>query len=1316
MMKARSKILAGLLMAVMLVTMIVPASAATVADVSYTGNGVTMPFPMAGELTTNVTLEGEGEAQLIVALYDKDGRLVSTKLSNGDLSATLDIPNLDAYTVKTFVWDSAAGEMIPYELPEEKLAIKLNANGYIKRAVLDWKLLNAVPAEGAVYEIYRNGSKIAETTSGGYIDEIEPGTYTYQVKCGNAASNAAEAEVVDYVPAGEEEESGNEFDMYALPGEVEDNAAEGVKDTEVGVTQVTYVSGGSYSILLPAEECTDESVAAVLAENNLSYFDMSLSDGAAKHVTGVEGTDSTTGETVAKNTWYTTRYVRGSEVVGGAAANRHFSPGFINFNLDNFTTSDNKVELKIEYLDVGTANLGLRWCTTGSSSAVNFPRTNTGEWKTITYTISDLDISGTALLSGKADIRVEANGVDTYVSGIWARKPGVVSYTIPGETEHTATGTGDTNVGMYQFYFANAILQPASASTDEEMTQFLSDNNIGYFEPSGSDAGVMHVPNVEDKEGVVKNTWFTTMNARSGKLSDPQRKTSPGFIYFTMENLTVDDTNVDITVEYLDVGTTALGLCWCTDSSNGNTKVTIPRTDTGVWKKHTFNITNLNVTGIALQNGKADFRVEANSVDTYIASVTVKNVTNAAEADPFYANYMPIDSAETAEIRNADELYPEGISITFENGAAVSNGIEVKTNNSDGSYSIVDNYVTTIEHPSTERTSRTMIYLGADHDYLWGAMDPYVAVEITYLDSLAGGTISMHYNTTDTTVKAAVTGDYKGTSAITMTGDNEWKTATFVLPDAGFIGTQNAGADCRIVMGGGDVNNDHLKISKIVMKNMSHREVTGRTAENDKMKIYIASDSIAARWADDHAAGIVGWGMRLPNYLDGSVEVVNYAIAGRSTLNFPNMPAIYEQADANDYVLIGFGHNDSMSDPARHTTVDEYKQNLRNFVANIRQTRATPVILSVIPTYIVSTDLYGVFENSSSADGIEAYRDAAIEVAKELKVPYIDVTEKFRAQLTSLGSTAERAAYYADEGSDRRVHLTDAGATALARIIAEGLLESTEIHALKEHITVTDVPQIFLAADSIGQPLPSNFSDPLQVGFGMVLGNFFNEDVLIYNKAKGGKSTRSFINDIDCTASDVYDGRMAAIDEAAQPGDYLIVCLGINDMQTNTARPLQWTYPDAERVTDDTSYRYNLKQFAKFAEERGMKLVFMTPTYSCTFSDGVLVDSTSSSIGYGEKWGREDYRQAMREVGAELGIPVIELAAKQKELLEAWGSDAASTQFFADGTHPTQVGAEELCKIIAREIAAGSAADDTLAGLAELLDETADTTQGTPAE
>ena len=96
-----------------------------------------------------------------------------------------------------------------------------------------------------------------------------------------------------------------------------------------------------------------------------------------------------------------------------------------------------------------------------------------------------------------------------------------------------------------------------------------------------------------------------------------------------------------------------------------------------------------------------------------------------------------------------------------------------------------------------------------------------------------------------------------------------------------------------------------------------------------------------------------GWGMMLPNFVDDSFRVVNYAQNGRSTKSFIDRglwDKVYDALRPGDYVFIQFGHNDAKADdPERYAPAfGAYQDNLRQFVRGAREKGATPVLLTPV--------------------------------------------------------------------------------------------------------------------------------------------------------------------------------------------------------------------------------------------------------------------------------------------------------------------------------------------------------------------------------
>ena len=206
-------------------------------------------------------------------------------------------------------------------------------------------------------------------------------------------------------------------------------------------------------------------------------------------------------------------------------------------------------------------------------------------------------------------------------------------------------------------------------------------------------------------------------------------------------------------------------------------------------------------------------------------------------------------------------------------------------------------------------------------------------------------------------------------------------------------------------------------------------------------RLFIAGDSIAAKYAETSTT--VGWGMIIPDNFEKDVAVVNYAQAGSSTKTFPNMAPILNNIGRNDFVIMQFGHNDSMSD-SRGVDVATYMANMKSFVQQIRAKGATPIIATSTCCYLFEE---GKFNYNIDSDGIMKYRNAAKQVAQQNDVAFIDVAYLMTQRAS--GYTKEQLdEMYVDEGYNNRVHLTQKGAEFVAKIISDEIKANAKLTKL----------------------------------------------------------------------------------------------------------------------------------------------------------------------------------------------------------------------------------------------------------------------------
>ena len=596
-----------------------------------------------------------------------------------------------------------------------------------------------------------------------------------------------------------------------------------------------------------------------------------------------------------------------------------------------------------------------------------------------------------------------------------------------------------------QYYFNNV--------TDDIYAQIMA-SNVAYAH-DGSDGPIV-VKRVTDDYGITKDAWFTT---KSYCFTDtrPGRQVKDSCMYFNVVNqsITPEDNTLTIFVDYLG-NRNGLKLEYMNFTMDGetlkqsSTSSTVYDITTNSWKTARFELTDayFDQTGTNFFNGKTDFRITSGGADLYVSSVTVVK-GKGEEALAKYASLNPSFTNDVSDTGSA--LYPDGVSIDFTSGTVVSNGIRnfrrEDNMNADASGAIVQDedgsyYLSTQRAMNGENVKQTYAYFEVDDKYMFGNKDNTAIVEMTYKAEYDTplNWLSHVYNKSAGTA-AFNTG--KSVANLKANAQEPWQTITFKVDGIAFNNMDNGGCDFRMAIPADLADpNKQLKIRKLTIRNASATE-RNVAVNDDTFRVFIAGDSIAAPYATGSTT--IGWGMRLPNYI--SASIVNKALPGSSTKTFPNLNSILYSAKEGDYVLMQFGHNDSMTYDPRGVEVDQYKVNLRNYIKSVRKEHAVPVVLTSIPRYDVANGVlyYG------EGDVIQAYRDAAIEVASEMGVAYIDVASKMGTKAADY--TAEQLEpMFVDEGNNLRVHLTEAGATFMAELIAEELGAHTKLNTIKDYI------------------------------------------------------------------------------------------------------------------------------------------------------------------------------------------------------------------------------------------------------------------------
>lgn len=209
--------------------------------------------------------------------------------------------------------------------------------------------------------------------------------------------------------------------------------------------------------------------------------------------------------------------------------------------------------------------------------------------------------------------------------------------------------------------------------------------------------------------------------------------------------------------------------------------------------------------------------------------------------------------------------------------------------------------------------------------------------------------------------------------------------------------------------------------------------------------------------------------------------------------------------------------------------------------------------------------------------------------------------------------------------------------------------------------------KIFLAGDST-MSIKETKAFP-ETGWGMPFVYFWDSTVTVVNKAKNGRSTKTFIS----------EGLWKSIMDEAGEGDYIFIQFGHND----EAKEKQERY-----ATPDT-FRMNLKRFITGAKEKKAIPVLLTPVSRRKFdSNGIAVETHPAYSAY------------VKEVAEQEKVLFIDLDTKSRELYQQFGAEHSKLLFLyvkpgdhpnypdgkEDNTHFNELGARLVAQIVLKEI------------------------------
>lgn len=240
--------------------------------------------------------------------------------------------------------------------------------------------------------------------------------------------------------------------------------------------------------------------------------------------------------------------------------------------------------------------------------------------------------------------------------------------------------------------------------------------------------------------------------------------------------------------------------------------------------------------------------------------------------------------------------------------------------------------------------------------------------------------------------------------------------------------------------------------------------------ETDKRPaLFLIGDSIIRNGTADNGStnGQWGWGHILPYFFDTTrIHVVNDAMGGTSSRSFMESPTLWPKVKQmirpGDFVLMGFGHNDSRGSiagngdetgflppapprPPRPAPADgsppppprpapqpvavhSFGWYMRQYIKEVRALGATPIVMSLIPRN-------RWVDGKIGTDGKD-YAVWARQAADQEGAQFIPLNDLVTDRLNEIGQEKVQADYFPP---NEAVHPTWTGATLVASQVVDGL-------------------------------------------------------------------------------------------------------------------------------------------------------------------------------------------------------------------------------------------------------------------------------------
>ncbi|HVT83656.1 MAG TPA: rhamnogalacturonan acetylesterase [Chitinophagaceae bacterium] len=186
-----------------------------------------------------------------------------------------------------------------------------------------------------------------------------------------------------------------------------------------------------------------------------------------------------------------------------------------------------------------------------------------------------------------------------------------------------------------------------------------------------------------------------------------------------------------------------------------------------------------------------------------------------------------------------------------------------------------------------------------------------------------------------------------------------------------------------------------------------------------------------------------------------------------------------------------------------------------------------------------------------------------------------------------------------------------------------------------------------------------------ETGWGMPFAYMFDSTVTVDNRAKNGRSTKTFIS----------EGLWQKLIGDVKEGDYVLIQFGHNDEVKEKT----------DRYTAPEEFKANLARFVTETRSKKATPVLLTPVTRRQFDANGTIKETHA-----------EYSPLVREVAKQYDVPLIDLDEKSRELVQQFGPENSKLLYMQlepgehpnypqgrnDNTHFNELGARKIAQLV----------------------------------